>query len=510
MVETIDTGAHRHVGAAFTAVNSDAIRVHRERCAKVRNRNVDCLKCAAACTSGCISLKDGELVIDAAKCVGCGTCATVCPTCALESLNPTDAELKAACVAAACAVAPTPAEVEAGLAPAEPPREVVVACSQAQAALGDMLAPGSCASVVCAGRVDESLLAGLAAEYIGRVTVLCGLCDRCEQRHGRATAELVAETTRLVLDAWDCAMEVVVTDVPPSSVLREGTAAHDALEARDAYFAEERACPPVRREVEAPESSVAERQGHGPCPTPLVDISMATSSSDGSTASGSSSSVDGESDALHLDSVGQGPCPCRPDEEDLTAADKTAASVSLSSPEAEAADATVGPGMRFFWNSGHSRKVAAHSMHVMKDGTLPHFLPDRRERLLDALAQLGEPAPPKLECRLWGAVVIDAMKCESCRMCATFCPTGAIAKFDNPDGTLGVTHTPADCVKCGSCQDICPADAITLLDAVPTSWLVNGESHRYDMTPRAVQLTDNPHQILETFRLSFNGDIFER
>ena len=86
------------MGTAFTAVDSGAIRVHRERCAKVRNRNVDCLKCAAACTSGCISLEDGELVIDASKCVGCGTCATVCPTCALESLNPSDAELKAACL----------------------------------------------------------------------------------------------------------------------------------------------------------------------------------------------------------------------------------------------------------------------------------------------------------------------------------------------------------------------------------------------------------------------------
>lgn len=72
MVETIDAGAHRYVGAAFTVVDSGAIRVHRERCAKVRNRNVDCLKCAAACTSGCLSLDDGELVIDASKCVGCG------------------------------------------------------------------------------------------------------------------------------------------------------------------------------------------------------------------------------------------------------------------------------------------------------------------------------------------------------------------------------------------------------------------------------------------------------
>ncbi|MFR5091297.1 MAG: 4Fe-4S binding protein [Adlercreutzia equolifaciens] len=55
--------------------------------------------------------------------------------------------------------------------------------------------------------------------------------------------------------------------------------------------------------------------------------------------------------------------------------------------------------------------------------------------MLDALAQLGEPEGDKLETRLWGAVVIDGTKCVSCRMCATFCPTGAIAKFDDADGT---------------------------------------------------------------------------
>lgn len=399
MVETIDAGAHRYVGAAFTVVDSGAIRVHRERCAKVRNRNVDCLKCAAACTSGCIALVDGELAIDAAKCVGCGTCATVCPTCALESLNPSDAELKAACLRIAR------------------DGEVVIACSQMEEALGDLLVPGAAASVVCAGRMDESLLAGLAAEGVGCVTVLCGDCERCAQRHGRDTAELVAETARQVLGAWGNGLGVVVTDVPPSSILAEGADEVAAETARTAYFVQERACVPLREVEEASAGSSAE------------------------------------------------------------------------------ATAPKQPG---------------RSLHVMKDGTLPHFIPDRRERLLDALAQLGEPASGKLETRLWGAVVIDGTKCVSCRMCATFCPTGAIAKFDDADGTLGVAHTPGDCVKCGSCGDVCPAGAITLLDAVPVSWLTDGSRHRYVMTPRPVSLTDNPHQILDTFRLDFNGDIFER
>ena len=449
MVEKIDAAAHRHVGAAFEAVDGEAIRVHRERCAKVRNRNVECLKCAAACTSGCIALVDGELVLDAAQCVGCGTCATVCPTCALEALNPSDAELKAACLSA----------VREG--------EAVIACSQMEAALGDRLAAGACASVVCAGRVDESLLAALAAEGVFRATVLCGRCDRCAQRHGLEVAELVAETARVLLSAWGSSMDIVVTDEVPEGVLAGGVSAEVARAAYD-FFAEERACEPVRAE-----ESFAE----------LADAADS-----------------GEPSAVSCDAARTA----------APGASAPSASVSLSSPEAEAADVTAGPGMRFYWNSGHTRKVAAHSLHVMRDGTLPHFVPDRRERLLDALAALGEPAASSIECRLAGAVVIDATRCDSCRMCATFCPTGAIRKFDDADGAIGVEHAPSDCVKCRSCQDVCRNDAITVIDTVPTRWLLGGETHRYTMTPRAVALTDNPHQILDTFRQTFNGDIFER
>ncbi|MFR5091296.1 MAG: hypothetical protein ACLTDR_04070 [Adlercreutzia equolifaciens] len=129
------------------------------------------------------------------------------PRCAPRApgnLELSDAELKVACLRAARG------------------DEVVIVCSQMEAALGDLLVPGVAASVICAGRVDESLLAGAAAEGVGCVTVLCGDCERCAQRHGRDTAELVAETARQVLATWGDDLEVVVTDVPPASILAEG------------------------------------------------------------------------------------------------------------------------------------------------------------------------------------------------------------------------------------------------------------------------------------------------
>ena len=119
-------------------VDGAAIKVRQDRCAKVRNRNVECLKCADACTSGCISLVEGKLVVDASKCVGCGTCATVCPTCALEARNPSDAELLHECIQAAR------------------DNRLVIACDQVVQALKGIVAEDSLVSVVCLGRMDES------------------------------------------------------------------------------------------------------------------------------------------------------------------------------------------------------------------------------------------------------------------------------------------------------------------------------------------------------------------
>lgn len=122
-------------------------------------------------------------------------------------------------------------------------------------------------------------------------------------------------------------------------------------------------------------------------------------------------------------------------------------------------------------------------MRVMEDGALPHFVPDRRERLLDALAKLGEPCVEVIESRLWGHVVIDTEACVSCQMCATFCPTAALTKFDEA-GEVGVYHFPGDCVRCRCCEDICPADALRVDGEVPAACVLDGTSERIVMHGR--------------------------
>ena len=386
--------SRKSIAGLLNDMDGAAIKVRQDRCAKVRNRNVECLKCADACTSGCISLVDGKLVVDASKCVGCGTCATVCPTCALEARNPSDAELLHECIQAACN------------------SRLVITCDQVAQALKGIVAEDSLTSVVCLGRVDESLIAQLVARGIEEVLLLCGKCSHCAQAVGLQTAHLIADTVNDLLDAFGSkARASVVAEVPPFC-LTEVASAQQANEAIARHFSEKRGATPIRHVTD-------------------------------------------------------------------------------------------------FKGSNHTNDTARVLSHVMADGTLPHFLPDRRERLLDALVCLGAPVRNTIESRLWGCVVIDGRLCSSCRMCATFCPTGAIRKFDEEDGTFGVLHFPADCVRCGSCCDICPENAISILDAVDASCLVDGERHRYVMKPRAVEL-DDPHQILNMARLRMEGDVFER
>lgn len=425
----------RSIQGKFAAMNQAAILVRQDRCAKVRNRNVECLKCAEACTSGCISVVDGELRIDASKCVGCGTCATVCPTCALEARMPCDAELAAACEAAtrdgAC----------------------VVACEPLLAAANSLIDEDAVAHVACLGRVDESLVAQTVAAGAREVVLACGPCEACAQRHGLATANLVAETANGLISAFGGQARISVREGLPAQVFESNAAAAEFAERLEALRQQGCACAPLSAE------------------NATID----------------EASSEAASGALPEDVGAAGP-----------------ARGAVSGESAEATDSHSSPACKV----ASADQLGFALPHVMRDGTLPHFLPERRERLLNALSEIGEPQCP-VNNRLWGAVVIDGRRCSSCRMCATFCPTGAIRKFDNEDGTFGVMHFPGDCVKCGSCRDICPEGAILLLDEVKPNYLMGGEVHRYTMKPRSVKI-DDPHQILNTMKSLIPGNLYER
>lgn len=370
----------------FEKLESQSLAVQPSRCVVVRNRNASCRRCAEACPAGAILVEGNDLAVAPERCVGCGTCATVCPTAALESKKPDDKELLRAAVAAM--------QANDGAA--------VIMDAAMQAAAEGKYDPAKVAAVKSLGRVDESLIAVLAAGGATSIVLVAGPVEDASAASDR-TAQLVCDTAALLLETWGSDVSVKLTSKLPRSVRRTEPAEFDA--GRRGFFSS------VRDEARAAAAITAE----------------------------------------HV------------------------VREKLGAEEPE------------------EPKFAK----VAEDGTLPHFLPERRGRLLLALSNLGSPEDVMIDTRLFGHVIIDGEKCTSCQMCATFCPTEAIRKFGDAATAaetgkpFGIDHYTGRCVQCHCCEDICPTGALTLsTDVFATDVTKRGRSERIPMKPRKRKVND--------------------
>lgn len=385
-------GQFRNFIGLLDKLESENIAVHPQRCAVVRNRHATCRKCVDACTSGCISIVDEQLKVDTSKCIGCGTCATVCPTGALESLNPTDAELFSATLHAMRALNGT----------------AVIACEEMLKRVPKLYDPDKVASVVCLGRVDESLIALMGLAEGKEVVMVCSDCENCPHAPGRATAELVCETANHLLEVWNNPLRARISDKLPGKVRRK--------ENPDGYDKQ-------RREVFGEVASEAK----------------------------------------------------------TVAAQTAAEQLKLAPQDSEK----------------EKSKTKPLVVKVNERGVIPQHIPTRRTRLLKTLSEMGEPSEDVISCRLWGEVEIDTEKCNSCQMCATFCPTGALTRYRDDNGEVGIEHYAGCCVKCRTCTDICPQQALILHDEVLAPDLMHGFVEKYPMDePEARE--SGVHQIRES------------
>lgn len=383
--ETVD-----NILGLFEKLESQSLAVQPNRCVVVRNRNASCRRCAEACPTGAISVEGNDLAVAPERCVGCGTCATVCPTAALEAKKPDDKELLRSAVAAM--------QANDGAA--------VIMDAAMQAAAEGKYDPAKVTVVRSLGRVDESLIAVLAAGGATSVALVAGPVEGSVVDADAAfdgAAQLVRDTAALLLETWGSDVPVKLTTKLPHSVRRMEPAEFDT--GRRGFFSS------MRDEARAAAAITAE----------------------------------------HV----------------------VREKLSVEEPE--------------------EPKFAK----VTDDGTLPHFLPERRGRLLLALSNMGEPEDIRIDTRLFGHVIIDPEKCTSCQMCATFCPTEAIRKFGDAATAaetgkpFGIDHYTGRCVQCHCCEDICPTNALTLsTDVFATDVTKRGRSERIEMRPRKHKVND--------------------
>ena len=384
-------------------MNSPLLAVEPQRCVLVRHRNGECLRCAAVCTTGAISLGEEGIVVSPEKCIGCGTCASACPTGCLTAANPTDEELFGA--------------VEAALAENE--GRVAIACERAFAmASGNRMKRDSCdatapsfvpgkiagaasdgrplVGVVCLGRVDESLLVEATARGARSIQLISGPCESCPHRCGGALSDEIIVSAETLLAALGTPSPIDRIRLQHASDTRE-----------------------------------------------ILRLRPTASAQDDTNAVNAATVADANEDCL------------------------SESGYPVAPPTGESQQDSREP----------------QFAHVQADGTLPHFVPERRLRLFNSLKALGTPAAPTVTTRLWGQVTIDTELCRSCRMCTVFCPTGALTRFDAANDAFGVEHRSALCMQCRLCETICPEQAITVAEEVSADEFLSGKKFRFTMQP---------------------------
>ncbi len=444
------------MAAALGGMDASRIRVEPKRCISVRNRNAACQRCVAACAGGALHVgEDGAVSVDAGKCMGCGTCANACPTDAIVLEHPSVSEVAAAFKRSAKALG--------GYA--------VACCERAarahRAGMRALQEAGVCV-VPCLGHVDEALLVEQAARRERGVVLVHAGCASCAHQSGGDLCARVCEDASALLSAFDSPCMPQLVDVWPD-VVEEKLAARCGAASDDA----------------APASTFFGKSCDG-----------GAGMEDGAPDGGHAAAADGA--GADVSDGGGAPGDAAPAAATASAADAPAASTASAADAAPtpapAADAApAGPGSCApYWKVGD-------------DGTLSHCIPLARTRLYNCLAHLGAPAARTVRTRLVGRVEVEADKCMSCRMCAVFCPTGALRK-SAPEKPFGLLHRPSLCMQCRCCEQICPKDALHVADEMPVDAFLSREASFIEL-PKPTWTPNTPTSMYDRFADMIGRDL---
>lgn len=94
-----------------------------------------------------------------------------------------------------------------------------------------------------------------------------------------------------------------------------------------------------------------------------------------------------------------------------------------------------------------------------------------RQRVLRGIQQIGQSAWVTQPLDLFHRIEVSAA-CDNNQLCASICPTGALAVFDEP-GRSELTFDTQLCIGCNECRSICPTGALGLL---PNGYNAGGEA----------------------------------
>lgn len=418
---------------AFSKLGKKSVEIDQAACVRVRHRHASCTACFQVCAHEAISRDDdGLLAIDNHLCTGCGACASVCPTSALQLVEDVPELVRTAIkhiVEQADALQDDADQDSAGgLHAKRPCGTLTIRCEylrNQQAALEERarnetdlrvgaspekIGPSKAKTeheaecsltLSCLAALDEAALISAACSNV-EVRYESGDCACCPNAQGELIAALGEQATHFL-----GAFLAAATPEQPLPAARALPAAWSLVTPNDAERATTNTSPELSRRG-------------------LFDHFI----------------------------------------------ERTTDSI------AEAAVGTFYVGT----TAQDQKRTLTQSLFADK-GILKHIEAARNERVLNELYRfdpkwvdriLPEKDDAVLPTRLFGEVTVDEIACDLCGICMTFCPTGALSGVANEPVNSFVmlnrdiaskgelSFRANDCMACNLCLDICPHDALEL------------------------------------------------
>lgn len=418
---------------AFSKLGKKSVEIDQAACVRVRHRHASCTACFQVCAHEAIARDDdGLLTIDNHLCTGCGACASVCPTSALQLVEDVPDLVQAAIkriVEQADVLQDDADQGRAGGLHAERPcGTLTIRCEylrNQQAALEERARneadlrvgaspeeidpskakteheAGCSLTLSCLAALDEAALISAACSNV-EVLYESGDCACCPNAQGELIAALGEQATHFL-----GAFLAAATPERPLPAARVLPAAWSLVTPNDAERATTNTSPELSRRglfdhfIERTTNSIAEAA--------VGTFYVSTTTQD-------------------------------------------------------------------------QKRTLTQSLFADK-GILKHIEAVRNERVLNELYRfdpewadrvLPEKDDAVLPTRLFGEVTVDEIACDLCGICMTFCPTGALSGVANEPVNSFVmlnrdiaskgelSFRANDCMACNLCLDVCPHDALEL------------------------------------------------